>query len=257
MWRFAVAKRSIRSVQYSFSILKSALNQAVKWRLIPFNPALGVEVPQAPKYRCQPYSPEESTALVSALREERFGALFILALTTGMRAGEICALKWPVVDSDNAVLRVEGTLTRLKDRGQVVTPPKTEGSVRVVPIPQIALDAIRELRMSQEEEREGRDWWNSQQFVFVNRDGGPIDVCYLSNVFARLLKRHGLRRIRLHDLRHSCASLLHHAGADIKAISEMLGHSQVGITSDLYTHLFPSKKRDLAARVDQILGGSR
>lgn len=246
-------ERSTRAILYSHSILRSALNDAVKWRVLEFNPALAVDLPKQPRFRAQPWSPEEARQFLDCIQEHRLRSLYTMALLTGMRQGELLALQWTDLDLDNGTTRVEHTLTRVKGTGLVRTCTKTEASERIQYLPQSVVATLREHKLRQDEERGNREWWNSKGWVFVTRDGYPIDACNLSNDFVALLKKHNLRRVRFHDCRHFAASAAIASGASVKAVSEMLGHSSPATTLQVYAHSFQSAKRALANHMDTVL----
>lgn len=242
------AKRSTRSIAYSFSLLKNALGVAVKWNLLERNPAIAVDLPRQTKFRSQPYDPQEATKFIAAVQEEPLRALWILAISTGLRQGECLALQWNDIDFDAGTAAVTKTLIRVKGEGLKVQDPKTEGSHRVQFLPKIALDALRE-RRAQCEEAKG--------YVFTDDFGSPLDGANVAKHFKAMLERLNLRVIRMHDLRHTAASLAIASGVELKAVSGMLGHSNIAITADTYGHLFESTKRATANALDQMLRGEK
>ena len=239
------AKRSTRSIAYSFSLLKNALGMAVKWNLLERNPAMAVDLPRQTKFRPTPYDPEEAARFIAAVQEERLRALFILAISTGMRQGESLGMQWDDVNFEAGTVNITKTLVRIKGVGlRLQDAPKTEGSRRIQYLPKIALDALREHR-AQCEEPKG--------YVFTDEFGLPIDGCNLAHYFRKMLERRGLRVVRYHDLRHAAASLAIASGVELKAVSGMLGHATIAITADTYGHLFESTKRATASAMDKML----
>src|SRR5262249_16358803 len=154
---------------------------------------------------------------------------------TGMRQGECLALTWPDVDLDRAFVNVRHTLARTRDHGLILQTPKTRKSKRQVFLPPFVVEALREHKRYQDEERSGRSYWDKRDCVFTTKGGDALDGSNVSGYFVATLKEHGLRRIRFHDLRHLFASLALQAGSDMKVVSEQLGHSAIGITLQLYT----------------------
>ena len=228
-------------------VLHKALDGAVSDGLIPRNIAKGVKVPQALAKRreIRSLTPEQARALLEAARGDRLEALYVLALNTGLRQGELLALKWEDVELEDAVQRVGSTITR--SGGKVdVGPPKTNKSRRSVGLAASAMEALRDhlARQLEEMERIG-SLYHPGGFVFANESGGIINPSNLRNrSFARLLKRAGLPKIRFHDLRHTCATLLLSRNVDPKIVSEMLGHSSVSITLDIYSHVLPTMQKN-------------
>jgi len=185
------------------------------------------------------------------------GGLYVLALTTGMRQGELLALRWKDVDLEAASLSVRGTLTRSPD-GLTVAEPKTTGSRRHVFLGIIAVDALRRHRVNQTAERLLKSpEWENNDLVFANEVGKPIEASNLRRrSFQPLLEKAGLPRIRFHDLRHSAATLLLTQGIHPKVVSERLGHSKVSITLDLYSHVTPTLQKEAAMALDALIAGS-
>jgi integrase len=243
-----------RTVRYIHSVLHSALNQALKWQLVDRNVADAVDLPRQEKFQVEPYTPGEAQIFLRAIGTDRLVALYTMALTTGMRQGELLALQWADVDLEHAIVKVTHTLTRAEGRLQR-TAPKTESSRRTLSLTQIAVEALVAHKLRQDEERRfAGNRWQVSDFVFTTIIGTPIDACNLGQRFRALLKRHGLRPIRFHDLRHTCASLLIAQGDGPRTIMEILGHSQIALTMNLYGHVFQDVKRESARKMDAILG---
>ncbi|TAK59369.1 MAG: site-specific integrase, partial [Dehalococcoidia bacterium] len=211
-----------------------------------------------PPRSCQPeittLSREQARALLSAARHDRFEALYVLALTTGMRQGELLALRWRDIDLDTCCLNVRGSLQR-STLGLAIGDPKTRKSRRRIELSAAAVEALS--RHQQQQERERLDQgpaWQEQGLVFANELGRPMEAGNLvRRSFRPLLRAAGLPRIRFHDLRHTAATLLMGQNVPPKVVSEMLGHSQVGITLDLYSHVTPTMQRQATAAMDALL----
>ncbi len=186
---------------------------------------------------------------------DRLRPLYVLAVTTGMRLGELLALRWANVDLPNHRLSIRGTLTRGED-GLAVTETKS-GRARVVLLTAAAVDALHPHRTAQAAERlRAGTAWSDLDFVFTNELGRPLDP---SNVrlrsFRPAVERAGLPRIRFHDLRHTAATLMLGEGVHPKVVSEMLGHAQIGITLDLYSHVTPTMQEAAVQALEALLGG--
>ena len=218
-------------------VLRSALNTAVKRRLIPYNPAEHIELaPENPK-RPKPWTPEQSQAFLQHIAQDRLANLYHLMLVTGMRRGETVGLRWEDVDLDGECLFVIQQITDVNGRSMVST-PKTKRGQRLVPIDAETVAMLRRQRETQNLERVA--WgpaWNEAGLIFTREDGRPLRPEYATRHFQALALKAGLPVIRLHDLRHTNASLALSAGVDLKVVSERLGHSQIAITADLYTHV--------------------
>jgi integrase len=199
-------------------------------------------------------TPEQVGSFLSAVRGDRLEALYVVAVTTGMRQGELLALRWKDVDLDARALRVHATLIMTKS-GMEFAEPKSARSRRQISLTLIAIAALRRHRAAQLEERlRVAATWTDHDLVFASEVGGPLDG---SNVLRRsfypLLRRAGLPHIRFHDLRHSAATLMLSRGVPLKIVSEILGHSQISITADTYMHVTPGMQREAAAAVDAAL----
>ena len=248
------AKLASATVHKMHVVLHKALDQAVSDGLIPRNAAKGLKVPQTERKEIRPLTPEQSRTLLEAARGDRLEALYLLALNTGLRQGELLALKWEDVELEDAVLRVQRTLTR--SRGKVgLGPPKTNKSRRSVGLTQGAVEALQAhlSRQLQEMERMG-SLYRPGGLVFANETGGLINPSNLRNrSFSRLLKHAGLPRIRFHDLRHTCATLLLSRNVNPKIVSEMLGHSSISITLDTYSHVLPTMQGSAIRALEDAL----
>ena len=235
-------------------VLQKALDQAVSDGLVPRNVVKGIRLPQTKKKEIQPLTPEQARTLLYAARDDRLEALYVLAVATGLREGELLALKWEDVELEDAVLRVRYTLTRT---GGKVTlgPPKTKKSRRSVGLTERAVEALRAHLSRQLEamERMG-SLYRPGGLVFANEIGGIINPSNLRNrSFKPLLKRAGLPHIRFHDLRHTCATLLLSRNVNPKVVSEMLGHSSIAITLDTYSHVLPTMQQSAVHALEDTL----
>jgi len=235
-------------------VLHKALDQAVSDGLIPRNAAKGVKVPQAKRKEIRPLTPEQSKALLEAARGDRLEALYVLAHNTGLRQGELLALKWEDVELEDAVLRVRRTLTRTGGKVDV-GPPKTNKSRRSIGLTTSAVEALRDHLVRQLEEMEEMgSLYHPGGLVFANESGGIINPSNLRNrSFTRLLERAGLPKIRFHDLRHTCATLLLTKNVNPKIVSEMLGHSSISITLDTYSHVLPTMQENAVRALEEAL----
>lgn len=235
-------------------VLHKALDQAVKWSLIPRNPTDAVKAPTPTPKEMRPLSSEESRLLLEAAHGDRFEALYILAVTTGMRQGELLALKWEDFDLENAVVRVKRTLTRNGGRFSIGE-PKTKKSRRSIHLTRQATQTLKEHldRQLREIEMLG-DQYNDGGLVFTTDTGAPINPSNLrQRSFIPLLEKAGLPSIRFHDLRHTCATLLLSKNVHPKYVQELLGHASVAITLDTYSHVIPGMGNQAAKAMEDAL----
>lgn len=232
---------SSSTVHKMHDILRRGLTQAVGWHLVPRNVADTVKPPRPAPKEMQALSNAEARRLLEAAGEDRLEALYILAIHTGMRQGELLALRWQDVDLENAVASVRRTLTR--SGGKVVFgEPKTKKSRRSIRLTSQAVEALRSHleRQLQDMEILG-DRYQDQGLVFTTDTGAPINPSNLrQRSLTPLLKRAGLPHMRFHDLRHTCATLLLSRGVHPKFVQELLGHATIAITLDTYSHVMPS-----------------
>jgi integrase len=245
---------SPRTVQYIHVTLHKALKQAVQDGLIPRNATEAVKAPQVRRQEIRPLSAEQVKVFLETACEDRLEALFVLAIHTGLRQGELLGLKWEDVDLESGTLRVRRTLATTKS-GPMLTAPKTKGSRRSVKLTQGALDALRSHLKRQLEEIDGAgSLWRENGLVFASETGDPLDRRYLtSRRFKGLLESAGLPEIRFHDLRHTCATLLLTKNVNPKIVSEMLGHATIAITLDTYSHVLPNMRDQAAQAMEEAL----
>jgi len=226
----------------------------VRWGLIPRNAAAAVDPPRVVTPEMRPLSPTQARTLLAAANGNRLEALFVLAVSTGMRQGELLGLGWEDVDLEAKTARVRRTLTLAKG-GPRLTEPKTRGSRRSIRLTASAVEALERHRERQEGEGAARGPdWNGQGLVFCTRRGTPIRRDNLHDKHWKpLLRRSGLPDVRFHDLRHTCATLLLTKGVHPKIVSEMLGHSSIAITLDTYSHVIPGLGDIAVSAMEEVL----
>ena len=260
----AGAGLSSTTVHHIHVTLRQALDDAERLGLVARNAADQVRGPRMRQSEMHTLDLAQSRELLTAARSERLEALYVLALTTGMREGELLALRWRDVDLDKleaGELQVRGTLVYVPGDGHHIGPPKTARSRRRIDLDPEAVAALRRHKARQAQERlaAGAVWAHgavAPDLVFCNEIGGPLDaVGLLRNRFHPLLERAGLPRIRFHDLRHTAATLMLLQGINPKVVSERLGHASVAITLDRYSHVLPSMQRDAAKVLGRALFG--
>lgn len=244
--RLFVNGLSARSIQIINTVLSAALKKAIKSRLILFNVCDAVELPKQTKKERRVLSAEEQEQLLKELKKDEQGAMYIFALFTGLRRGEVLALRWSDVDLENGIIKVTKALSRVKtyvDSGDktklIVSEPKTDTSKRVIPIVDSLIPLLKKQKKLTREN-------NELDLVFPSEAGGYIDPGNYNRKFYKIIKRAGLQKANPHSLRHSFATRALEAGVDLKTTQELLGHSSISITADLYTHsLMKHKKQEL------------
>ena len=234
-----LAPATVRKIH---STLHKALSQAVADGLIPRN-AAEVKAPRPAPDEMRPLSEAEARTFLDAARvaEDRFEALYVLAITTGLRRGELLGLRWDDADLDRGTLRVGRALVREGGRW-VVGETKTKRGRRRVNLTPRTVAALKAHRKRQLEQRVRlAGLYEDQGLIFASENGTPLNPENLvKRSFKPLLKRAGLPEIRFHDLRHTCATLLLGRGVHPKIVQELLGHATIAMTLDTYSHYLPS-----------------
>jgi len=244
---------SASTVRRIHATLRSALNSAVKRRLMPHNPTDQIELaPERPK-RPEPWTVQECLSFLEAARDDRLYPLYHLYLLGGLRRGEGIGLRWTSVDLAKRTVSVSEQITAVRNRSQTGE-PKTRSGVRRVRLDEATTVLLAGHRTAQVAERQR---WGlpivDNGLVFTKEDGSPLVPGYVTKHFYVLARRAGLRRVRLHDLRHTSASLALEAGVAMKVVSDRLGHSSIAITANLYTHVYDTVALDGADRLAALL----
>jgi integrase len=253
---------SASMVRHIHVILHEALEQAVRKRYLAQNVSnLVGDLPRIKRREAKIITREEAQRLVAAAKGTQLETIVILAITTGMRHGEIIGLRWLDINVDEHCLSVRRTVTRLsgvKDRfaGHFEeTSPKTERGQRTIMLAGVVMQTLKEQQVRQEAARlKAGEKWQEHGLVFCNTFGSYLNPDALLAQFHRLLEHAGLPRMRLHDLRHSTATILLGKGTHPKLVQELLGHSSVDITMDIYSHVIPSMQHDMMEKWDDFLG---
>ena len=241
------------TVRQIHAVIHHALRDALRWGMVARNVATLVSPPRQQRREIQALSAEQVRLLLEAAQGDPLEALYVLAVTTGMRRGEVMALRWQDVDLERATVQVRGSLQPTRDGPRIVE-PKTAQSRRQVALTQRAVDAIRQHRVRQAEERlRAGPGWEDHDLVFPCGTGRPLNPTSLRRSFMPLVRRAGLPPIRFHDLRHTAATLMLVQGVHPKVASEMLGHSNIAMTLDLYSHVTPTMQRQAAEALDAVL----
>jgi len=247
---------SPRTVRHVRTTLITALETAVKFGLTPRNVAKLVDPPRCPHREIRPYTVAEARRLLEAVEGDRLDALFVTTLSVGLRLGEVLGLCEDDMDLDSSRLTVRHSLERIPREPFRLVETKSEKGRRVLTLPAVTVARLRRHLASREQDRElaGSEWkGNSWGLVFTSTTGAPLHQRNVHRRFWELLDAAGLRRIRLHDLRHSAASLLIAEGVHPKAIQELLGHASVAFTLQVYAHLFEEARQEAADQMDSIL----
>lgn len=245
---------SAASLRHMHAVIRRALNVAVRWQLISVNPATLVDAPKAAQHEVTALTADEARRLIHAARDDRMQARWIVGLALGLRQGEALGLWWEDVDLDAQLLRIRRALQRQRGGGLVFTEPKTRRSRRTIPLPVPLVRALIEHRDRQDKERvTAGSLWQGSPCVFTSPIGTPVDPRNDFREFRKLLARAGLPPVRLHDLRHTAASLLLAQNVPARVVMEILGHSQIALTMNTYSHVAPEVSREAADRMARML----
>ena len=242
---------SPRSLRLHKNIIAQTLDLAVRNKLIQSNPCQFVVLPQCERYESQFYTETQLKALFSALKDDPILPMVRITAWYGLRRSELLGLQWDSIDLDAGTMTIRHTVSKVTE---VVAKDKTKNasSRRTFPLTPEAVEIFTKAKEQEERNRAafGREY-QENPYVFKWPDGHPYSPDYISHHFAKVLKRHGLPHIRFHELRHSCASMLINMGFTLKDVQEWLGHSDIKMTANIYSHLDNARKNTIAAKLMQ------
>ncbi|MEU7292301.1 site-specific integrase [Streptomyces exfoliatus] len=245
-------KTTAATAKESHRVLRTALTAACREELITRNVATLVEPPRPKVRELSPWSLDETLDFLAAARRDPLYAAFVLAIAMGLRRGELIGLRWADVDLDRRVLYVRQQIQRR--RGVLYDDDPKGRRRRAVPLPAMCIAPLRWHRMRQNDQRaRAGEEWKGSDYVFTTRTGSPVEPRNVYRSFTRVAASAGLRVIRLHDARHGCATLLTAAGVAPRVVMEILGHSQISITMDVYTHVVQDTQREAISHMDRLL----
>jgi integrase len=241
------------NVHHVHRVLHRGLGQAVRWNKVARNAAALVDPPRRERRDMSTLTAEQVRRLleVSTIRDRPF---YLLAVSTGMRLGELLALRWADVDLRMASLRVVRTVRKVSGEGWVFGAPKTQRSMRRIELSEDVVEALSAHKVAQVEERwRAGQLWQDNDLVFPGITGRPRQGSHILRDFYPTLERAELPRVRFHDLRHTAATLMLSSNVHPKVVSEILGHANIAITLDTYSHVLPTMQRDAARLMAGLL----
>jgi len=245
--------RAPRSVAIMHAVLHSALEHAVRWNLVSRNVVSLVSPPRMEKHEAVLLTSAQAQKLLEVAKGQHMYALLVIAVTTGMRRGEILALHWSDIDFQASTLFVRHTVNRYPGYGFVENEPKTKSSRRKIVLPNIVIEALKAHRSIQDDMRlKAGEKWIEHDLIFSSKHGDYLYPTTLGGRFHKLLDAAGLPSMRFHDLRHSAATILLTMGVHPKVVQELLGHSSIAMTMDTYSHLLPSMQKDAMDRINDV-----
>lgn len=235
-------------------IVREDLSHAVKWGILTRNPADATAPPKVQHKEIEMWDVDTIQRFMEGGKESRFGDLYPLAILTGLRRSELCGLKWEHVDLMRGRLSVVRTLQRITGYGLVEGQPKTQKSRRSIALSPEAIDILHAIRNQQmAQQLEAGPVWQSTGYVFTQIDGSPLAPDMISKDFCAFVRKAGLPHLTFHGLRHAHATLLLTDGVHLKIVSERLGHSNIAITADTYSHVLPGLQEQAVLGLDQRL----
>ncbi len=252
---------STRTIKYLHTIMHAALKQAIKNNLVIRNVSEATTLPKQKKTEIKTLSIEEQARFIGALNGERLEAAFILALSTGVRQGELLALRWKYVDFEEGAIRIVSSLGRVNNHDPnadtkttlMYQEPKTKNGKRTIPLPGAAVEILKQHRRHQLEEKlAAGEIYEDNDLVFATTLGKPIDSKNLVRRFKAILKKAGIDNINFHALRHTYATRFVELNEHPKVVQELMGHSDVRITLDIYSHVMPEVKKSAAKKINHL-----
>ena len=245
---------SASSVRYHHAVIHIALQTAVKWGLLSRNIADAVEPPRIHRAEMQTWDEGEITQFLEATKDSPYYALFYTALFTGMRRSELLAIRWSDVDFMLSQISVSRSLHHLKDGSYIFTEPKSQKSRRTIALSPSAILMLQDYHEKQKLERTMRGVeLKDDDLVFSHFDGNPLRPNSMTRAWDTMCNRAGVKKIRLHDARHTHASLMLKQGIHPKIVQERLGHSSIQMTIDTYSHVAPGLQQAAAEGFDRML----
>jgi integrase len=229
---------SRRTVQYMYAIIHKALDQAMRWGIVYTNVSDLTDPPRPKKSTPTIWSKEQAKTFLDSIKDDKLYPLYLLAITTGLRLGELLGIHGEDIDLDHKVLHIRHTVQEIRGAGLIISEPKTEKSKRAIKLPDIAMNALAPIITS--------------GLIFHTRSGKPVSPRNLQRHFANVCDKIDVPRIRFHDLRHTCATLLLQADVHPKLVQELLGHSTISLTLDTYSSVVPGMHDKAADEMDKL-----
>lgn len=247
-------KLSPKTVGYIHVVIHMALEQAVKENLVTNNVARLVKKPKQTKHEICPLTVEQMKAFLSEAKNHRFYVPFLLECHTGLRRGELLGLRWRDINIEKKTISVNQSLIRTRQKGLVMSDPKTEKSKRTIPISEEVIAVLKGHKANQNQNKLlAGNGYNNSDLVFCNNIGNPIDPRNFTEQFERVLKQANLPRVRFHDMRHSHATMLLLHNVQPKVVQDRLGHSTISMTMDTYSHILPGMQEEATEKVSRAL----
>lgn len=241
-------------IRQMHNLLNQAFDQAVKWSLVKVNPVKNAKPPKVKSEEKITWTVDEVNRFLNLIKDSSMEIPYLLAIFTGMRRGEVLGLKWDDVDFENKKIRIKRSLCFVSGKGLIFKEPKTKKSKRQISISQHVVNVLKKHKQKQEFQKEKLGvQYQDNNLIVCTDDGKPLDPRNLLRQFYRLIEEANVPRISFHDLRHTHATILMQQGENPKVVSERLGHSRVGITLDLYSHVSDDLQEQAAEKFENAL----
>lgn len=247
---------SPKTVKNHIILIKAAFNYACVLGMFKYNPVQHATFPKVPKFKPVVFTEDEAARFVQAAADNPYFLLFLLAIYTGLREGELRGLTWPAIDLENCRISVLQTV-RGEGKTAIYGEPKTEESIGAVTFDPSFVPLFEQQRRKQMEDMEKCSRlgikYNNRHLVFATYTGNPIRTKTIYTNFEKIIEAAGVRKIRFHDLRHSCATLLIAEGVPLKVVQERLRHADIRTTGNIYSHVLPKMQEEANAKMGKIL----
>lgn len=249
------------SIHFHYTVLRNIFSRAVEWKLIKSNPVADVQKPKVKHGKTEVYTTDEVHALFKLLKDQpaHYQLIITLAITCGLRRGEILGLQWEDIEFSTNTINVRHSLQYTKDRGRHLGDPKTKSSIRSLIAPGYVMDELKKYKLIKNTERmEVQELWEGgkKKFSLSSLNGNPYFPNAISNWWRKFLHRTGFKIIRFHELRHTSATLLINQGLHPKIISERLGHSDIETTMNVYDHYLREADQEASNKLDKLFQSS-
>ncbi len=247
---------SPKNIRDSYNIVNASMKKAVKLKEVLYNPCDGVELPKQKKYHAKVYDAETIHKILETAKGSDIYLAILILVTVGLRRGELLALRWDNIDFENQIIKVRENMVR-GEKNYILKAPKTEAGIRDIHIGKDLVEILKNARIQYYSDKlKFGPGFQDLGFVIRQKDGSPLLPDSMTRKWFRFTEENNFPKIRLHDLRHSNATALIRAGVSPKVVSERLGHSDVSITLNTYTHVLPDMDAAAADKLDEILLGN-
>jgi integrase len=245
---------SPRTTQMIHAVIHRALNHALQLGLVVRNVSDSVTRPKVPRKEMQTLEDYEVRRLIEAAESPQMEVMFWVAVTTGLRQGEILGLKWSDLNGETRRIHIQRQVQRRAGEGLVFCEPKSASGRRVIVLGQSIIEKLRSYKNTQEKDRMRMgNKWQENDLIFPSPIGTPLDPSNVVKAYKRSLEKAGLPKLRFHDLRHTAATLMLQEDINPKIVQERLGHSDISLTLNTYSHVLPHMQEEAAEKMDELL----